>query len=58
MTRPAHGFGPVRRQQAGLALVQLEQEGDALGVGLVACLAAAGLVGHVHGGVEFLVGAL
>jgi hypothetical protein len=39
------------RQQAGDALVQLEQEGDAFGVGGVGLFAAAGLVGGVYGGV-------
>ena len=43
-------------QQAGDALVQLEEEGDAFGVGCVGLFAAAGLVGGVYGGVEFLVG--
>jgi len=40
-----------REQQAGYALVQLEQEGDAFGVGGVGLFAAAGLVGGVYGGV-------
>ncbi len=40
-----------RRQQAGDALVQIEQEGDAFGVGGVGLFAAAGLVGGVYGGV-------
>ena len=38
-----------RRQQAGDALVQLEQEGHAFGVGGVGLFAAAGLVGGVYG---------
>ena len=45
-----------RRQQACDALVQIEQEGHAFGVGGVGFFAAAGLVGGVYGGVEFLVG--
>ena len=44
-------FDGWRRQQAGDALVQLEQEGDAFGVGGVGLFAAAGLVGGVYGGV-------
>ena len=40
-----------RRQQAGDALVQLEQEGYAFGVGGVGLFTAAGLVGGVYGGV-------
>jgi hypothetical protein len=40
-----------RRQQAGDALVQIEQEGYAFGVGGVGLFAAAWLVGGVYGGV-------
>jgi hypothetical protein len=40
-----------RWQQAGDALVQIEQEGHAFGVGGVGLFAAAGLVGGVYGGV-------
>ena len=40
-----------RRQQSGDALVQLEEEGHAFGVGGVGLFAAAGLVGGVYGGV-------
>jgi hypothetical protein len=43
--------GSWPRQQAGDTLVQLEQEGDAFGVGGVSFFAAAGLVGGVYGGV-------
>jgi len=49
-------FGVCCRQQAGDALVQLKQEGDAFGVGGVGLFAATGLVGGVYGGVEFVVG--
>ncbi len=40
-----------RRQQAGDALVEIEQEGHAFDVGGVGLFAAAGLVGGVYGGV-------
>jgi len=40
-----------RRQQASDALIKLEEEGDAFGVGGVGLFAAAGLVGGVYGGV-------
>lgn len=50
----AAGFGLARSlahgQEAGLALVQIEQEGDALGIVAVGFFAAAGFVGLVHGG--------
>ena len=48
-------LGGWRRQQAADALVQIEQKGAAFGVGGVGFFAAAGLVGGVNGGVEFLV---
>ena len=44
-------LGDLRRQKASDALVQLEQEGHAFGVGGVGLFAAAGLVGGVYGGV-------
>ena len=44
-------LGGWRRQQAGDALVQLEQKSHAFGVGGVGFFAAAGLVGGVYGGV-------
>ena len=40
-----------RRQQAGDALVEVEEEGDAVGVGGVGFFAAAGSVSGVYGGV-------
>ncbi len=40
-----------RKQQAGDALVQVEEEGHAFGVGGVGLFAAAGLIGGVYGGV-------
>lgn len=40
-----------RRQQAGDALIQLEQKSHAVGVEGVGFFAAAGLVGGVYGGV-------
>ena len=40
-----------RRQQASDALVEVEEEGDAFGVGGVGFFATAGLVGGVYGGV-------
>ncbi len=50
-----HGFSCFlsgwRRQQAGDALVQLEEEGHAFGVGGDGLFATAGLVGGVYGGV-------
>ena len=41
----------AQRQQAGDALVKVEEEGDAVGVGGVGFFATAGLVGGVYGGV-------
>jgi hypothetical protein len=45
-----------RRQEAGDALIQFEEEDHALSIRGVGFFAAAGLVGGVYGGVEFLVG--
>lgn len=44
-------LSPWYMQQAGDALVQIEQEGHAFGVVGVGFFAAAGLVGGVYGGV-------
>ena len=46
----------IRRQQTRQALVQVKEEGDALGVRFVRLFAALALVGFVHGGVQLLVG--
>ncbi len=44
-------LGSWRGQQTGDALIKLEKEGHAFGVGGVGLFAAAGLVGGVYGGV-------